>query len=134
MIWNRFAVYKRGQFDVERSKQFMVCIYEMLEKQGGKNGWLMIGDGQNVVGENVNVQLIYSMLEVTEKYYPNGLKNSIPLDLPQFFIDIVKEILPHMSPDLLKTVVFMNSTELREKVLNEDNIPAYKRALIGLKP
>ena len=134
LLWIRFTQYKKGVWDRERSKKYLVYIFELLEQKAGGKGFTMIGDGKDCASENVDVDLIYHLIEVLEKYYPGAIYRSVALDLPQFFIDIMTEVIKNLTPSLKDTVSFINAPQLTE-VLNQDQIPAYKlKTLATPKP
>ena len=124
-MWIRFAQYKRGRWSSERSIRYIVWIYEWLEGIAGRNGWTMIGDGKDCASENVNVELIYNLSDVLEKYYPLALWKGVGYDLPPFFHGIMLEVCSHLTPSLVDTVVFLNGPQLLD-VINQDQIPAWK--------
>ena len=134
VVWNRFTQYKKGIFDKERSQKFIVYIYKLLDQKAGRNQWIIVGDGQDVVGENVNVQLIYQVSDILEKHYPSALWRGLGLDLPTFFVDIIVEVLKYMSPAIRETVSLITSSQLPD-YLNMKDTPSYKmKNLITPKP
>ena len=126
VLWNRFTKYKKGTVDKERSKR----IYEIMEEKAGRNGWIMVGDGQDVVPENINVDLMYNMVDFLMKYYPSGIYLDIALDLPPFFAEIVNDIIAYLNPSLRKMARLYNSNQLME-VFHQVHIPAYKLSLMN---
>ena len=64
------------------------------------------------------------------KNYPGGIQLAIPMDMPPFMAEIVKEIVANLTPSLKGNVRYLNSSQLTE-VFDQANIPAYKLQLIN---
>ena len=132
VLWNRFTQYKRGFWKKEQSKRFLVYIYELLDQKAGRNRWMMVGDGQDVVKENISLELVYHMVNILEKYYPASLNKMVALDMPQFLLDIGKDLIKIASPELKDVIVFVNGLAQLSEIFNQDQIPAYKLNLYSL--
>ena len=112
----------------------MVHIFETLDKKSGRNGWLMLGDGVVVLPENVNSELIHFLVQIVDHHYPLSVVKGICLDFPTFFVEIIKELMSHMSSWAKDRVSFINGSQLSE-IMDQDQIPAYKlKSLTAPKP
>ena len=104
----------------------------MLDQKDERNRWIIAGDGQDVVRENINLELVYHMVNILEKCHPVSLYKDISLELPPFLVDIVKDIIKIASPELKNVIVFVNGLAQLSEIFNQDQIPAYKLNLYSL--
>ena len=103
-----------------------------MDHLAGKKGINLIGDGYEAIAENVDVDLIYVMFNIMDKYYPRCLSSAIALDLPPFFNEIMITIFSHLNNWIFNIADFINYTRLSE-ILDENVIPAHKKSLFKLK-
>ena len=86
----------------------------------------MIGDGEDVGKINVDVELLYHLTELTDRYYSDAFYKAIGLNFPQFFVDVGKDILKSLTPAIQNTVSFANGVSQLTNIMNHDQIPTYK--------
>ena len=134
VFWIRFAQYKRGIFDKERSKKYIVCIYELLDQIAGRNQMVAITDGRDVVGENINVELVYAITDIFDTYYPVSLCKAVGLGFPQFLLDIARDIMKHNSPELNNVIDYINDPSQLTETFNPDQIHVLKLNSIETTP
>ena len=72
-----------------------------------RNQWVLIFDGKDVVSENINIELVYAMADIIEKYYPGSVNKAVALDYPEFLLDIGRDLMKTLSAEF-NNVVFLS--------------------------
>ena len=126
VLWLRFNKYRKlGIRDVV--KNYMVFIFEQMDRITPKGGWVVLADMGNITAANIDLEMFNLNIQVIEKYYPRGEKRWIIIDVPPAMVELMKLVLSYMSENLQKTQVFITKEQVIDYFDDKNILPYIKK-------
>ena len=126
IFWIQFMKYSKQER--ERNKQYMIYLFDKFERKNGRNGYTVVGDANEVVSANVDLDLFQFMIEVMQKYFPRGIKLALGIDVNPVMEEVYPIIVSYMAPEFREVIKLISRTKLLD-YMDEKYLPLHLKSI-----